>query len=298
MKNFNRFVLAAVVLVGLLWGPALAGNTGHYPLGSEGIKAATLPPPGLYLRTYSSYFTAGDLIDDHGKDSGADFNVSSFAVVPRLIWMTDKKILGADYGMDMLIPFVCVDFELGGVQSNNDMCYGDICIEPVDLAWHGDNYDIGAALAVWIPTGKYNVSNPASPGKDFWSTMFTLGGTYYLDPEKTWSASILSRYEIHSTKDHTEDRPGNNLLFEWGVAKSYAKGCDIGLVGYNQWQLTDDKGADSDTGVHDRIAAIGPEISVFVPTCKAFVSLRALREFSAIDRPEGTTVTLTVTKIF
>jgi len=282
-------------------GSAFAGETGHYPLGSEGIKAATLPPPGMYLRIYNSFYTANVFRNSSGENSGMGLDLDALAIVPRFIWMTDQKVFGADYGMDILVPFVQTDFELDTFGfKQNDFCYGDICVEPIDLAWHGERYDIGAAYAVWMPTGKYNKNNAASPGKDFWTSMFTLGGTYYLDPEKTLSASILGRYEIHSEKDHTDVKPGQNVLFEWGVGKAFAKVWEAGVVGYAQWQLTDDSGSDVtwEKSLHDRVAAIGPEVSVFIPPVKTFVSIRALWEFSAVDRPAGTTVTLTVTKIF
>ena len=97
---------------------------------------------------------------------------------------------------------------------DHDTCVGDFFFEPIDLAWHGSWYDIGAAYGLWMPTGKYDKTNPASPGKDFWTHMFTLGSTVYFDPEKTIHASILGRYEIHCEKDHTDVQPGQNMLFE------------------------------------------------------------------------------------
>jgi hypothetical protein len=301
MRKTIGMVMVVLVVAGLLLVTQVSGETGHYPLGSEGIKGATLPPPGLYLKTYTSFYTANSLRDRSGKDDGSGLDLDALAIVPRLVYMTDHKILGADYGMDVLIPFVQTDLELDtyGVKFN-DFCWGDLFVEPIDLAWHGDRYDIGAAFGVWMPTGKYNKNNPASPGKDFWTTMFTLGGTYYLDEEKSWSASILGRYEIHSYKDHTDVKPGQNVLFEWGVGKTIEKVWEVGVAGYAQWQLTDDKGSDVtyDAGVHDRVAAIGPEVTVFIPPAKVFLSLRTLFEFSAVDRPEGTTTTLTVIKIF
>ncbi len=301
MNKFSKITIIMAVFAGLLCGASYGQVSGHYPLGSEGLKGATLPPPGKYLKLYNSYYTANTLRDGSGNPSGLDLDLDALAIVPRFLWMTDTKILGADYGMDVLVPLIQTDFELDTIGfKQNDFCVGDILIEPIDLAWHGDNYDIGAAFGVWLPTGKYDKTNPASPGKDFWTSMFTLGGTYYLDKEKTWSASLLSRYEIHSRRDHTDVKPGQNFLVEWGIGNAITKTLEVGVVGYAQWQITSDSGSDVtwDKGTHDRVAAIGPEASVFIPPLKSFLSLRALWEHSAIDRPEGTTVTLTLTKIF
>lgn len=300
----NCLPLIALLAVVMLIGSAvLAGETGHYPLGSEGIKAATLPPPGLYLKNYISYYSSNDSKGSDGSADGASVDVEALAIVPRLIWITDKEIFGAQYGMDILLPLVYTDIEIGAAGiKDNDFGIGDLFIEPIDLAWHEDRYDLAAAFGVWIPTGDYDSSplKPASPGKDFWTYMFTFGGTYYFDDEKTLSASALSRYEIHSAKDHTDVKPGQDIVLEWGVGKAISKTTEIGVAGYAQWQITDDSGGDVtwDRSVHDRVAAVGPEVTMFFPKIKSFVSLRSLCEFSAVDRTDGVTTTLTLIKIF
>jgi len=94
-------------------------------------------------------------------------------------------------------------------------------------------------------------------------------------------------------------RPGNDLHFEWGIGKALGKIWDVGLAGYCQWQLTDDSGLDArDKSVHDRVLAVGPEVSVFIPPAKSFLSLRSLWEFGAIDRTEGHVTALTLTRAF
>lgn len=311
MDKRMTVVLCGMVLLGIMSGVVSAGETGHYPLGVEGLKAASLPPPGLYSKNYLLYYNANVFRDSQGENAGLGADIDALVFTPRLIWMTGQKVLGADYGMDFLIPIIYQDVELRRAgpsgMKDNDFCYGDLCVEPIDLAWHGDQWDIGAAYALWMPTGKYDrfrspTSNHlATLGKDFWTNMFTFGGTYYFDEEKTWHASALSRYEIHSRKDHTDVKPGQNIVLEWGVGKTLAKIWDVGVTGYAQWQLTDDKGSDvpdSIQSLHDRVAAIGPEVSVFIPPIKSILSVRAAWEFSAVDRPEGTTVVLTFTKIF
>ncbi len=307
MQKRMTVVLCGIVVVGIMAPVVWAGETGHYPLGVEGLKAGSLPPPGLYSRNYLLYYHADVFRDSQGDNSGLGTDIDALVFAPRLIWITDKKILGADYGMDALLPIPYQDVELNRVgMKDNDFCIGDLCVEPIDLAWHGDQWDLGAAYALWFPTGKYDrfhsprSNHLATPGKDFWTNMFTFGGTYFFDAEKTWHASALGRYEIHSHKDHTDVKPGQDILMEWGVGKTLAKIWDIGVVGYAQWQLTNDSGSDVtwDRTLHDRVAAIGPEVSVFIPPIKSFLSVRAEWEFSAVDRPEGTTVVLTFTKIF
>jgi hypothetical protein len=284
---------------GVLLGTAFAGETGHYVNGVEGIKAATLPPPGFYYRLYNVYYEADKITDEDGDESDVGFDLHVFALVNRFVWISDMSMLGADFGADVIIPLVYTDLEIKafGVD-NQEFGLGDIAIEPFVLSWHGACYDASFGLAVYVPTGE--TDEPASAGKDFWTGLITLGGTYYFDVEKTWSASILSRYEIHSEKDKTDVRPGNDFHFEWGIGKTLAKVWGVGLAGYCQWQVTDDSGSDiqGDKGVRDRVFAVGPEVTVVIPSAKSFLSLRSLWEFGARDGTEGQLIALTLTRAF
>jgi hypothetical protein len=297
-------VVAVLVLCGLLLQPVGAGprDGNHYINGVEGIKAGSVPPPGLYLRNYVAFYQADTLKGPDGMDSPAQIDVSVFAIVPRLIWVSNKEFLGAQIGADALFGLIYTDIELtppGAPMSLEDdnFAFYDIYVEPLLMAWHGKQWDIGFGLSCFIPTGESG--DPADPGKDYWTGMATLGGTYFLDENRTWSASLLGRYETHGERDSDNVRLGDDFHFEWGVAKTVKKTWDVGLAGYSQWQVTDDDAAvaGGQPGDNDSVHAVGPEISGFCPTCKLFVSLRSLWEMEAKDRTQGNITTLTVTKI-
>ena len=303
MRKFIAVVVLCCVFgfMGTLSGIAFASETGHYVNGGEGIKAATLPPPGFYYRMYNVFYNADTLTDKDGNKLDVGFDLSVYSLVNRFVWISNMKILGADLGVTAVIPLVYTDIEIKALGIKDDkFSLGDIAVEPFVLSWHGPRYDAVFGLAVYVPTGEYDRNKPASPGKDFWTGMISIGGTCYLDAEKTWSASILGRYEIHSEKDETDVRPGDDFHFEWGIGKTLAKIWDVGLTGYCQWQVTDDRGSDVtwDKSVHDRVYAVGPEVSVFIPPARLSVSLRSQWEFGAEDRPEGNITTLIFTKIF
>lgn len=288
-------------LAGFLTGYADARETGHYVSGIEGIKAASVPPPGMYLKSYNLFYTADEFTDKNGDNVPIDFDLKVFVPAFRLIWVTDYTLFGGSFFADATVPFVYTDIKIGAFGVNDDeFALGDVNIEPFGLSWHGNCFDASFGLSVYIPTGKTSTTNSAAPGKDFWTHMITAGGTLYLDREKTWAASVLARYEIHSEKDDVDVTPGNDFHFEWGVSKNLARVWDVGLTGYCHWQVTDDKGNDVawDPSVHDRVYAIGPEVSRFFPGMGLGVSLRSQVEFEAKDRPEGNITTLTLTKIF
>jgi len=281
--------------------PAFAGETEAYVSGGEGIMAATLPPPGFYLRVYNVAYSADLLKDDGGNTLPVDFDLDVLAQVHRLVWVTKKKILGANYAFDVVIPALYTDVKIGAFGIDDDKFgLGDIALEPFVLSWHTEKFDASTGVAVYVPTGDYDPSKPASPGKDYWTTMFTLGGTTYFDADKTWSASILTRYEVHSNGIKRDINPGDDFHFEWGVGKKINDLWTAGVAGYCQWQVSDDSGADVywDPSVRDRVMAIGPEVDWVVPRWKSQFSLRVLREFQAHDRPQGTVLALVFTKAF
>ncbi|MBF0418030.1 MAG: transporter [Magnetococcales bacterium] len=303
MNRIGTMACAGVFAAGLsvLTEAQAAGEQGHYVHGVEGIKAASLPPPGLYWRWYNAYYSATKLKDNNGDNQAVGLDLDVFATVNRLIWMTPHKFLGADYGMDIIVPLVNTDLDLNSVGPGLDFDrfgLGDITIEPLLLSWHGAQWDAAAAIGAYLPTGRYDKTNLASPGKDFYTLMFTLGGTWYPDTEKLWSMSILSRYETHSKKDETDLRLGDDFHFEWGVGRKVSDLVELGLAGYAQWQVTDDRGTDAlgDPSVRDQVFGIGPEVVATVPFLKSVLSLRGVKEFGAEDRPQGSIITLTLTK--
>lgn len=302
MRKIHWFALVIIAGLVLSFASVLAQNEkGHYVPGVEGIKGASLPPPGLYFRWYNVFYGADKLMDANGDEAPVNFDVSVYAMVNRLIWISDKKILGGYFGMDCIVPLIRTDLQIGALQvDDTQFGLGDLYLEPVTISWHGPRYDAAVGLSFYLPTGSYDVAEPASAGQDFTTTMFTFGSTFYLDPARTWSLSLLGRYEINSEKGDTKVKPGQDLVLEWGVAKNVNRIWDIGLAGYYLGQLTDDSGDDIfwDTSVHDRVFAFGPEVSAFIMPAKMFLSVRSVWETGAKDHSQGNTTCITLTKIF
>lgn len=297
----KKLLFAAMTAALLMTGSMALAGSGHYVSGAEGIKGATLPPQGVYWRMYNLFYTADDLRDKHGDEIDADFDVNVYALVNRLVYSSGLEILGANVVADICVPLVYTDISMkaGGMSlfDDNEFGLGDILIEPVILAWHGPRYDAALGVGVYLPTGDFDADEPASPGKGFWTGMFTAGATLYFDEARTWSASVLSRYEIHSEQDDTDVTYGDDFHFEWGLGKTVAKIWDVGLAGYCRWQVTDDSGPGT-TDDREEAYAVGPEVSVFVPDWGLGVSLRSLWEFENKVNSQGNVTTLMIMKAF
>ena len=298
MKWVFGFLLGSFCLTMVLFDSAWADGGNSYPNGLEGIKAASVPPPGYYYRMYTLFYNPDTLTDKRGKELDLDFDLSIIVNAHRFLWVSDYKILGADYAADIAVPLMNVDLEIGklGVDEST-FGLGDIFLEPLVLGWHGDFYDAAFGAGIFVPCGKYDADDPASPGSGMWTGMVTLGGTLYFDPAKSLSASILARYEIHGEQDETEVTKGDDFHFEWGIGKTIKEVWDVGMAGYCQWQVTEDDGPGA-SDVKDSVYSFGPEVNYMIPSQKILLTFRGLTEFGAEDRTEGHQIILIFTKIF
>ncbi|MBB3191906.1 SphA family protein [Halomonas cerina] len=261
--------------------PALAAN-GHYPPGIEGLSAAAAPPAGLYYRGYLLHYDIDNFNDASGEALPGDNTGTVNALGHRLIWITDKTFLGADYGMETIIPMFDTELDLEtpvGRQGFDDEGFGDIFVGPVILGWHGPQWDATFAAGHWFDTGDFDAANPASVGKGYGTIMLTLGGMWHFGAEKTWNVSALSRYEIKTEQDDTGITPGDSWLLEWGIGQRLSNGLELGLVGYDAWQLEADDGAPT-TDKAER-HAIGAEVGYLWPSVGVMLKGAYYHEYDA-----------------
>ncbi len=298
----KRFLMIVVVLLLISASLTYAGEAGNeYLNGVEGIKAATCPPPGFYLRSYNFMYSAGSLKDSGGSDIPAGFDVNAAGTAERFLLVTSKKFLGGDLAFDAMIPVVYNDLrvEAAGIHEHT-ASFGDFYFSPCILAYHGNRYDSVASLSFFLPTGSHDGRTPNKIGKHYFTMMATGGFTSYFDEARTVSFSLLARYEKHGKSGGRDARLGDDLHFEFGLGKTVRRTIDLGVAGYCQRQMTRDRGTEIqyDASVKDRVFAVGPEASFFFPKRMMFLSVAALGEFGARDRSRGNVLVLTLTKRF
>lgn len=266
MKLISRIAVASTFAALSL--SALAD--GHYVAGVEGIQAASVPPPGLYYLAYGvdyniqQFNAPGSSTALPGQNKG-----TIFAIANRLAWISNTKVLGADYGMEAIVPLQATSLTIGAASvSDTQTGVGDVYVGPLVLGWHGANWDAVGAAGVWTNSG--STSSAASPGKGYSATMLTGGGTYYFDADKKISGTALVRYEINDSKSNGF-KAGDQVTVEWGFAKVLGS-TQVGLVGYDQMQTSSDSGTGA-TGDKTSRHAIGAE--VVLPLMSSGVMLKA-----------------------
>jgi len=296
MKILSKCALAASLTAASFF--AQAG--GHYVPGVEGIQAASVPPPGMYYLGYLVNYSIDELRAPGSSNTIPGSNTGTVsALANRLVYITNTEFLGANYGMETIVPVLrkSLNFNAAGI-SESSSGVGDIYVGPLVLGWHGGNWDAVTAAGLWFDNASSDT--PSKPGNGYKSTMLTGGATYYFDAAKTWTGSALVRYEMNSTPN-SGIKPGNQVSMEWGFGKSLGA-VQIGLVGYDQWQTSNDSGAGASTD-HSERHAIGAEV-VYPLMKEAGVMLKAAYydEYSAKGgtnpQPKGSTLRFTFVKAF
>ena len=273
----------------------------HYSNGGEGLKTASIPGPGFYYLMYNNYYTASEIMDKNGNDAGIGFDIRALANVNRFVYITEKKVLGADLGGQLLVPLVNVNLEIDAFHLDEEKSgLGDIVVEPLLLGWHKERYDAAFSLCVFVPTGKYDKNDHVNIGQDHYTVMVSQGITYYLNSGKDWHAAYLARYEKHFSNKDLDITYGDDFHVEWGIGKTIKHLYNVGLVGYSNWQVTKDSGRDAtwDKSVKDEVHAIGVEIGGFIPAGHFAIIGRFYQEFGAKDRPEGQSFFVNIIKPF
>ncbi|MDD2729972.1 transporter [Malikia sp.] len=295
--KFNTMTGVLALAATLAGGAAQA--EGHYVTGVEGLQGSSVPPAGNY---YLGYLVNYDIQSFRAPGSDSDMPGSNTGTVTalanRFVHITDTKLLGADYGFETIIPVIktSLDIKAAGLDAS-DSGVGDVYVGPLVLGWHGTQWDAVAAAGLWLDNA--STDGPAAAGKGYKSTMLTGGVTYYFDQQKSISGSALFRYEYNGKKDNGV-RPGDQLSLEWGVGKNYGA-YSLGVVGYSQWQLSNDKGSAAAPGKAER-HALGAELVYPVASAGLFLKGAAYREFSVEagsgPEPKGNLFRLSLVKPF
>ena len=287
----KKIIFAALALTAL----AGAHAEGHYVPGVEGVQVASVPPPGLYYLGYMANYNAEQFKAPGSSTALPGENKATiFALANRLAWITNTKVLGADYGMETIVPVQSTSLTVKAAGlSDTQSGFGDVYLGPVILAWHGASWDAVAAAGFWLKSA--DSSSPASTGKGFASTMLTGGATYYFDANKTLSGSALLRYEINDSKSNGI-KPGDQISLEWGVGKMLGT-VQVGVVGYDQMQVSNDSGTGASNNKSER-HAIGAEVALPLMSSGVILKAAAYQEYQAQagTEPKGNLLRFTFVK--
>ena len=320
MKHMKQtLTLGAFVAMGaLLATPAQAQFNGSHTLGDFGVQAGTQPAPGFYAAAFYYRYSADTLKDRNGDtialSPGSSGSLGIDAYAPILWYVSQHKVLGANYGAMAVIPWAngALEAPIFGLDEDTGTRIADMYLRPIDLGWHTKKADVTAGFGFYLPTGNYVDGGSDNTGKGMWTYEPFVGATVYFDEKKTVSLATNAYWEFHGTKKDSDIQVGQILTLEGGLGKSYlGGGLIVGVAYYAQWKVTADSlgkaisipGGATVIGpglsnIKHRVFGLGPDVTLPVATKKklyALVNVRYFWEMGAQTKTQGQTLTITAT---
>jgi hypothetical protein len=275
---------------------------GAYTPGFNATNSGIMPGPGL---TYANYFMDYSFDEAKTSDGQTILNQGTTAVyidISVFEWVSKKKILGADYALAVALPVTNSSLnsvKLGAVGGGGG--FADLYVQPVTLGWRKKRAEVQLAYAFFAPTGRYTAGATDNVGTGYWTNTATAGETIYLTKNKGTSLSAYQMYEFHGTQTGTDIKPGSTFDLDYSLLqilplkKNLSTLLQLGLVGYEQWQITDASGSGLGAVVPGRytVNALGGAVNVILPERKAVFGARFFEEFSNLSTVQGYSLQIT-----
>lgn len=285
---------------------------GGHILGAMGLQSGTQTPANTLSVYVPGYlYDAGSLRNAEGEESIANPDITMFITGVGANYVSDFKILGANYGATILLAFASNTIQGNTLDATNSLAFTDMYVQPIQLGWHNKRADFVFSYQLYLPTGKFTAGASDNAGLGMLMNEFSAGTTVYFNDKKTFHFSALASYEINGKKKDTDIKTGDILSVEGGLGKTFytlnaAKTAptgilNAGLIYYLQYKVSNDKIPVGNLVLEpdkDKIGGLGAEVNYFHIGCKTSAGLRWVSEFGAESRFQGNTFFLTLAHVF
>lgn len=281
-RNFVRLAATAAALASTASFATEFGGS-IYPNGAENYMSGAVPPPGTYFLLYGSHYEANSLRDNAGKTVPVDFKVKATALAPRVVWVSDRQVLGGNLVLHAIAPLVDLKVKAAG-SSDSASGLGDVTLG-AGLAYHASpKLHYVFAVDVNAPTGSFTKGKLANIGRNYWNVEPLVAVTY-VQPSGI-NADIKLMYDFNARNQDTDYKSGQELHADYAVGWGMGNGWTIGIGGYVYAQTTADKqGGASVADQKGRALAIGP--SVKYDDGKWMMTVKYEKEFAVRNRAQG-----------
>jgi hypothetical protein len=307
-------LVLALIVAGFA-SPLLGQQKGQWVPGQYGLNAGVIPDPGITYANLALNYSASQLNDSNGNRILQNVTGTySFWVDENIFFYVPKhKILGGYF-----MPYVAINVANGSLVADiNGTNLGasaggsglaDTYVQPLNLGWHfGKRVDFNAGYGFAAPTGRYTAGANNNVGSGYWGNNITSGTTLYITKNQGTTANLFTDWEIHGPKKAAPARqvsnitPGQAFTMEWGIGqvlplkKDLSQLAQLGLVGYDQWQVTSNGGNYLVAGFpvpaslvpYYSVHGIGFQANYILPAKNLSFFFKYYDEFSAKARPEG-----------
>ena len=334
----------AASLVSLSAGAAENGGQ-RYSAGIGGSDMTAPLMPGWYFQAPVVAYHAKKIKGDNGKQltnlipnsqlipggpyrAAVDVEVDVRAVQPRITYLDNTRLLGANLGFTVMLPIVQrhADFTLTssvpepantglGVQAGLDQeaarlsrpgtGIGDLELGGI-LHWElADNQAMTLVTTFVVPTGDYQADRRLNPGfGNFYTFRPSLQYSYIADG---WDFGVRGVLSFNTRNKDTGYRSGNVANVDFQLMTFVSEDIRVGLQGFAVHQFQNDsqdvsyladptKAAEIINGNRMRGYGLGPAIGWLKDGGDMMVEGKFIKEFGARNRTEGQAFWLTISK--
>ncbi len=262
--------------------------------------------PGLLVREGVGVYGAPRFIDASGEAVPGQNTIVAVASTTLVAYMPPFKVLGGNWGVEVLIPVVYADLATpAGSASTTGV--GDLTFSP--LVWQAPPLALGAGqlfqrldLDVVAPTGQYASRALITAGSHLWSV-----NPYYAF---TWLATdgIETSWRLHYLWNSANDapgpgyeatsiQPGQAIHFNGAASVAVVPELRVGVAGYFLRQMTDSQANGHPiSGSQEQVAGLGPGFLAQVGALQVVANVYA--EFAVENRPQGTRANAVVMEVW
>jgi hypothetical protein len=293
------FVLCAQLL--FVAATAEAQDLGHKLPGLIGLDAGRIAQPGVLLIDRLVFYEAdelrdrnGNLIPIQGFELQALSNSTGFSYTTRL----PKDNLSLTVTAAVPVGRFTTNVPGRPEASFDRFGLADIYIQPVQLGWRKDKFDLVGAYAIYLPTGISPLAGGKGVSAGQVTHQFSAGGSTYRSDRRSPFFSVLAGYELNLRKRNIDITRGDTIQVQGGVGVNrFNQTLELGLAGFGLWQVRDDRGSDVPAvlrGARDRVFGLGPEAAILVNSIRSQFRIRYERDMDVRSRPKGSVLSFGV----
>jgi hypothetical protein len=290
---------------------AHAQQSGQYLPGQQGLNSGLLPDPGITYANLTVNYSADTLRNASGGKVRLVGSYDIWAVENIFFYVPNFKIAGAKASFMAAPTIANGSLTLGSLNFPNVALeaggagLADTWVQPLTLGWSLKRADVQVGYAFMAPTGRYTPGASDNVGSGYWGHNLVTGSTVYLTKNKGTTADLFTDWEFnHGDKKTglgTTVTPGKAFTMEWGLGqvlplkKDLSRLLQLGVIGYDQWQVSDNGGflsprIPANVLPSYSVHAVGFQSNFILPAKALNFFFKFEDEYKALSRPQGRTI--------
>jgi hypothetical protein len=284
----------------------------HSSFGTQESSKDT-PAWTLFAGTYNQYYYADSLRDDRGHDVPGRFHLNTFLLFERLILLTPLRTERVQHFVEAVPTLVATDFAVGSAAAStagpSDLAFGTGFLFPDVYESEALKVEALTDIDVFLPTGHYQRGGLRNLSFDTYSYLFSndlilhfrgIGNGLFFEPSLYFAGSTENddfRNPLTGERSRYQLGQAVQVLFKLIANLDRARTRSLGIEGFFDIQYLDDRMDGS--RIHnsaERGQMLGPIGTAVIGGF--LVDASVLREFAAVNRPQGTRFTLIVYRVF